>query len=296
MSLSPDFAQLASKLGLRCDGFELEAQALWAKLETLSSEDPLQYQQFISQAMTVNKDDNSESKSFRPCTGFCMKTHCAGGFLDKKVIDCDNREVSCYLNFCHHSVVDPATIGADKSIAQFPRDIDLGKDIEIPMVVGVFREFITDAEKCMAIDIVFHHDVIIACDQDSFKASVIKLAVKAVLEDKGVQLVLKYPKVLLAKLYMGGLGDAGGTPVRFVVDSGFKQTQDISVGTLASSINAISDEAKCETLNIIIPGQAILKTKVNRSIIEVLPNAVSKTTHFKVDSHMPETVIIETKV
>ena len=237
----PAIDQLARALGLKLDGFELEAQDLWNKLETLASDNPLQYQHFISQTIIDTKSNTPENKSFRPHIGFCIKTICLEGH-GKKVIDCTNDiGLPCYVNFCHHSAVDPVTNG--NSMAH-QNDFHSGVDIAIPLAVGTVREMKTTGEssKDIVIDVVFHSDVIRAAERESFKTDLIQLAMRAIYEDKGLKLdchrVVQLP---LSKGYMGGLGINGDSPVRFIVQTGSTQTHQLSVASLAKGISARSE-------------------------------------------------------
>ena len=240
------FDHLARTLGLNLDGFELEAQDLWNKLENLASDNPLQYQQFISQTIIDNKSNTStpEKKSFRPHVGFCIKTICLEGH-GKKVMDCTDVGLPCYVNFCHHLAVDPATIG--NSIAH-QTDLHSGGDIAIPLAVGTVRELTATKEsssKDIVIDVVFHSDVIQASEQESFKTGLIQLGIRAILEDKGFKLdcnrVVQLP---LSRGYMG-LGVHGDTPVRFIVETRSttqtQQQQQLNIASITKSLHTKSE-------------------------------------------------------
>jgi len=235
------FDHLARTLGLNLDGFELEAQDLWNKLENLASDNPLQYQQFISQTIIDNKSNTNtpEKKSFRPYVGFCIKTICLEGH-GKKVMDFTDVGLPCYVNFCHHLAVDPATTG--NSIAH-QTDFHSGGDIAIPLAVGTARELTIAKEsssKDIVIDVVFHSDVIQASEQESFKTGLIQLGIRAIFEDKSFKLdcnrVVQLP---LSRGYMGGLGVHGDTPVRFVVEtrsSTQTQQQQLNIASITKSL------------------------------------------------------------
>jgi hypothetical protein len=71
-SLPSDAVKFAKKLGIELDGLEPEAAEIWKQLERLS-EDPLEYERFISQQMLLAKEEegtrgknSSGERSFRP--------------------------------------------------------------------------------------------------------------------------------------------------------------------------------------------------------------------------------------
>lgn len=297
-----DFDQISKGLqtsGLQLDGFELEAHALWNKLENLASNDPVQYQQFIDQAVALKKGDkNEENKSFRPEPGFCIKTISLGGYKKRKIIlgRENNFGLNIYVNFCHHPAVDPARNG--NSIANLT-DFQSSANIEIPLAVGFVREITVESAKKedLVIDVVFHSDVLSASQYEPFKTSLIQLALRAISEDEGIKLDLSHivhlPK---SKRYVGGLDANEGTPVRFIVQTNLNstKTQELSLATITKEINnqLEGNQCLCASSVALITSSSIKKS---RPKITVLPDIKIKS-YFEIDSKLGDHLTLKVKV
>jgi hypothetical protein len=138
--------KFAKRLGVDLNGFELEAEELWKKLDDMAAHRPVEYQAFMDQQYQYQMEEeankqnpqsaqqqannptkkkqqqqpqfpqsslfpsnaNESAKYFRPDAGFCIQTHTTGGNDGLKIrgMGKDKKGKTLYINFCSHAAID----------------------------------------------------------------------------------------------------------------------------------------------------------------------------------------------
>jgi hypothetical protein len=83
--LPAEALRFAKQLGIDLNGVEPEAREIWNQLNSLSMQDPVEYERFVSEQMQLAKEEGEgqatdERRTFRPdgknnCGCVCCRSH-----------------------------------------------------------------------------------------------------------------------------------------------------------------------------------------------------------------------------
>jgi hypothetical protein len=168
--------KFAKRLGVDLNGFELEAEELWKKLDDMAAHRPVEYQAFMDQQYQYQMEEeankqnpqsaqqqannptkkkqqqqpqfpqsslfpsnaNESAKYFRPDAGFCIQTHTTGGNDGLKIrgMGKDKKGKTLYINFCSHAAIDLPMDSFGTQVVNFSS----ANGLSVPLVVGPLRD------------------------------------------------------------------------------------------------------------------------------------------------------------
>lgn len=204
-SIPPEVLKLAKSFGVDVSGFEAEAADIWKRLEDMSSNDPVQYEAFLSQQMNEAKAEESasdSSKCIRPNASFCLMTNTlAGDGLKIREIGQGSGK-RFYINFCHHEAIELPLDQGGRPTSNFTSSHGL----QIPMLVGEVRTESSNTRSFMVVDVLFNRVVVDACIRSqNFKSDLMELAFQWIQEETGTTFRTDKASVTeCSKPYIGG--------------------------------------------------------------------------------------------
>lgn len=288
----------AKSMGLNLNGLEPEAQDIWRKLNELSESDPLQYHQFVSEQLKQGSDEaqinssgslNSDgtTRSFRPNSGFCIRTETEGG--DGIKVRVKGKGKPLFINLCSSPVIEQACDKFGKPISK--ESIFHSADgLSVPLVVGLPRDFMLNPsnEACIAVDVVINPALLEICKSSGmhvFRRQIVDLALDWVRTETELQFSRSWSDDLA--VYRGGRGDSGNVPVLFFVTEemleGRQNMKDKKQSALANTSSLLSviqqqgeqeEHAAVHDLNII--NNTIQQRDAGQVILPILGQTINQ--------------------
>lgn len=274
--------KMAKRMGVNLDGFELEAEEIWKKLDDMAANKPVEYQAFLDQQYTIQLEEEakksvpdgtqpevkggsdrsatseSADRYFRPENGFAIKVKTTGN--DGLKIRSAGEGKTLYINFCHHLALDIPMDAFGTQVINFTS----ANGLSIPLVVGPIRDLeksspsdplsvssssreiaesdISIRPLTLAVDVIFHRSVIDA----SFRSGGFKSQIVNLAFEwvmKETGVQFSYTWVDVKEKYVGGLGEDGDIPVLFFVNLDDHDTSMAALKAAASGVSGSGSSA-----------------------------------------------------
>ena len=224
---------MMEKFGLDPESFGEEAEGIWSMLNNLHETDPISYRNFVNQQMKEMNDfeaqqgqscknsDSSAVKQFIPEKGFVVKTFVVLPTIKneddgknpkkiKKTMTQQPMTKKLFVNFCHHKIIAvPICNNHNVTYEDITKPIP---DAQMPMVISKVRNFQdSNNQDARTVDIILNPWCIQKSQNDEmFKAQMITLGLKSIIEENNVMIHLNNWK-LIKSSYKGGVVGPDGT-------------------------------------------------------------------------------------
>lgn len=239
--LPKEVFKFAKSMGIDLEGLEPEAEDMWRMLDEMATNDAIGYHEFVKEQLQSGQPESTEqssSRSFRPSSGFCVRTKTldGDGLKIRDITSNEARGKTLFVNVCSSRLIEEATDnGKPLLLGRTTAD-----SLSVPLAIGKPRDF--DKES-IAIDAVVHPTVVdTANSSGSFRQQIVELILQWVNQESGIKFEKHWEYNDLA--YVGGRGDTKNVPVLFMVDDQAQQSMESKQDPLQNTSSLLSEITK----------------------------------------------------